>query len=201
MIKRVHQPSRFCIALLDVPQRYYNQASLLQYIARPERRVWPAPGKDPRENVDRAIVVTVHHESTVRTAIRTFPERHGLQITAAATGFRRVAFILYNQFFPVQLAFVGEHLGERVQAPIVKHSSIEGFLALLVLPHDHLPLTQITDHDSSLNQFVSDEMRGFVQAITLLVALLLSNALVDLAQMEISTRLFLAFVAFGTDFV
>jgi hypothetical protein len=60
-------------------------------------------------------------------------------------------------------------------------------LALLMLFHDHLPLTQISDHNGSLDQFVRDEMRCFMQTVLLLVALLLGNALVDLAQVLVST--------------
>src|SRR5947209_16062694 len=70
-----------------------------------------------------------------------------------------------------------------------------------MLFHDHLPLTQITNHNSSLNQLVSNEMRRFVQAITLLVAFLLGNALVNLAQVNIPARFLLALVPLCPDFV
>ena len=56
-------------------------------------RVWPSPGKEPRQNVDCAILIAVHDESTVRATVGPFPERHGLQIATPATGFGRVAFI------------------------------------------------------------------------------------------------------------
>ena len=46
----------------------------------------------------------------------------------------------------------------------------------------HLPLGKISDHNSSLNQFVSDEMRCLVQTVTLFVTLLFRNALVDLLK-------------------
>ena len=163
--------------------------------------MWPSPGKEPRKEIDRTIVITVHHESTFRAMVRPFPQRHGLYLATATTGFGRVAFVLYHQFFAIALAFVGEHLGEGVQAPIIEHSSIEDVVALLMLPHDHLSLTQITDHHSSLNQLVRDKMRCFVQAITLLVALFLCHTLVDLAQSAIATRLLLAGVAFRADAV
>src|SRR5258708_8297952 len=63
------------------------------------------------------------------------------------------------------MAFVREHFGERVESPIVKHSPIAVFVPLCMLFHHHLSLTQITNHHSSLNQFVSNEMRRFVQRI------------------------------------
>src|SRR5579859_7315874 len=67
--------------------------------------------------------------------------------------------------------------------------------------HDHLPLTQITNHNGSLNQFVRDEMRRFVQRVTLLVALLLCHPLVDLGEVNVSPRLLLAFGTLRSDFV
>ncbi len=99
------------------------------------------------------------------------------------------------------MALIREHLSERVESPIVKHSPIAVLVALLMLFHDHLSLTQITNHDSSLNQFVSDEMRRFVQAIALLVAFFLRDSLVDLREMDIPTRLLLALIPLGADFV
>jgi len=56
-------------------------------------RVWPQPGKEPHQDVDGAIVVAIHDESAFRATIRPFPERHGLLVPTAATGFRRLAFI------------------------------------------------------------------------------------------------------------
>src|SRR6266700_4960270 len=51
----------------------------MQHIALPEGSVWPAPGKKPRQNVHRAILVAIHDEFTIRTAIRAFPKGHCLQ--------------------------------------------------------------------------------------------------------------------------
>jgi hypothetical protein len=67
---------------------------LLHYTALPEESVWPRPGKEPHQNVDRAIFVTIHDESAFCAAIRPFVERHILSMSALATGFRRIAFIL-----------------------------------------------------------------------------------------------------------
>src|SRR5258707_791399 len=58
-----------------------------------------------------------------------------------------------------------EHFGERVESPVIKHRPIAVFVPLCMLFHHHLSLTQITNHHSSLNQFVSNEMRRFVQRI------------------------------------
>ena len=59
------------------------------------------------------------------------------------------------------MAFVSEHLGKGVQSPLIIHHPIEIFFALSMLFHDHLSLTQITNHRSSLNQCVRDEMRVY----------------------------------------
>ena len=56
-------------------------------------RVWPKPGKEPREDIDRAILVAIHHESTVQAMIRPFPQGHVLQVTTATTHLGRVALI------------------------------------------------------------------------------------------------------------
>jgi len=60
-----------------------------------------------------------------------------------------------------------------------------------MLFHNHLSLTQITNHHSSLNQLVSDEMRRFMQAIALLGAFFLSNPLVEYAQVNVTKRILL----------
>jgi len=83
------------------------------------------------------------------------------------------------EVFPVQLAFVDEHLHEGVQAPIVVDRSVEALVAFLVLLHHHLSLGKVSDHHSSLNQFVAYQVGCLVQAVFLFVALLLGNALVD----------------------
>jgi hypothetical protein len=62
----------------------------------------------------------------------------------------------------------------------------------------HLSLGKVTDHNGSLNQFVSDEMRRLVMTILLFVAFLLLNPLVHLAQADRATRLLLALVSLGT---
>ena len=72
---------------------FYTVLILMQHTARLGGRVWPVPGKEPRQNVDRTILVTVLDESTIRTTIGPFPQRHGLPVATATTGFGRVAFI------------------------------------------------------------------------------------------------------------
>ena len=83
-------------------------------------------------------------------------------------------------------ALVEHLLNKAVESPIVEDGPVEMFVTLLVLFGDHLPLGKITDHNGSLNQCVRDEMRGFVQTVLLLVALLLRNALVNLAQVLVA---------------
>src|SRR5258708_38889352 len=71
---------------------FYAVLILMQHIAL-QGSVWPSPGKKPRQDVDRAILVAIHHESTFHATVGPFPERHGLQIATPTTGFARVAFI------------------------------------------------------------------------------------------------------------
>ena len=52
-------------------------------------------------------------------------------------------------------AFIREHLGEGIQAPVVVNTPDYGACCALMLFHDHLSLSQITDHNGSLNQFVA----------------------------------------------
>jgi hypothetical protein len=66
------------------------------------------------------------------------------------------------EVFPVQLAFVGQHTEESVQAPIVENRPIEMLVPILMLLHHHLPLGKIADHNSTFNQFVAYEMRSLV---------------------------------------
>src|SRR5258708_35568047 len=61
--------------------------------------------------------------------------------------------------------------------------------------------TQITNYHSSLNQFVSNEMRCFMQAVALLVAFFLSNPLIDCAQMDRTPRLLFALVTLRSQLV
>ena len=137
--------------------------------------MWPEPGKVPLENVDRAVLITVHHEATVRigTAIDTLVEWHGLLALTAATHLARVPLIYDHQFFPREYALIVEHLHKAVESPIIVDGSIQMLIALFVLVRDHQPLGKITDHNGSLNQFVRDEMRCFMQTVLLFVALLL----------------------------
>ena len=131
------------------------------------------PGKEPPQLIDRAVLVAIHHQAAVPTAIRALPERHGLRVPAPAAGLARMAFILDFQHFPSENTLVGEHLDKLVQTPIVVHAAMQGFLMLGVLLGDHLPLLKMSDHHSPFNQFVSDEMGGLVQTVTALVALFL----------------------------
>ena len=55
--------------------------------------MWPQPGKEPLSDVDRAVLIAIHHEATIPTAIRALPQRHGLRVPTAATGLARMAFI------------------------------------------------------------------------------------------------------------
>jgi hypothetical protein len=59
--------------------------------------VWRKPRNEPLVEVDRAILVTVHHQTTVLmlTAIRPFPQGHILLVLALMAHLRRIAFAYY----------------------------------------------------------------------------------------------------------
>lgn len=42
--------------------------------------VWPEPGKEPRQDVDGAIFVSIRDESAFRTTAGSFPQWHSLQV-------------------------------------------------------------------------------------------------------------------------
>src|ERR1044071_6555237 len=88
------------------------------------------PGKEPLADIDRTVLITVHHEPTIPTAIRALSKRHGLLATTATTGLARMAFIYDFQDFPSQEAFVSEHLDKAIQPPVVVHRPMEGLLML-----------------------------------------------------------------------
>src|SRR5437667_4096607 len=64
-----------------------------------------------------------------------------------------------------------------------------------------MPCGKITDHNSSLNHFVSNEVGRFMHTVLLLVAFLFRDAFVDFAEMDVPPRLLLALVALGADLV
>ena len=53
----------------------------------------PQPGKEPLSDIDRAILIAIHDEAAVPTAIRALPQRHGLFAPTPAAGLARMAFI------------------------------------------------------------------------------------------------------------
>ncbi len=69
-------------------------------------RVWRKPRNEPFIDVDRAILVAVHDQSTVRTAIGALPQRHRLEPFAAVAHLARVVFIDHVQVFPKAFTFV-----------------------------------------------------------------------------------------------
>ena len=170
--------------------------------------VWPRPGKEPLVDVDRAILVAIHHQAAVRTAIRAYPEWHALLALADMAHPGRIALIDDREFFPKAQTLVGEHLHKTVKPPIIVHHAVAylplaplfGDLALLLLD-DHLPKGAIADHHSPFSQFVCDEMRGFVQTVAFFIAFLPGDPLVDLGEMDVPAGLLLALVPFGADLV
>ncbi len=171
-------------------------------------RVWPSPGNEPLVDVNRTVVVTVHHQAAVLTAIRSLPQWHGLLLLTAMTLLGGIAFTYKIQFFPKQQTLVGKHLHKAVESLIIIHHAVPnvsfsplfGGLAL-VFVHDHLLLRKITDDHSSFSQCARDEMRRFVQTVSLFVALLLGNAFVDLREMDVAARFLFALIALRADFI
>ncbi len=132
--------------------------------------MWPKPGNEPPVDVDRAILIAVHHQTTVRTAIRSFPEWHILLVLTDMTLLGRITFAYYREFFPVMQALVSKHLHKAIQTPIiVDHTIADAPLVpllrslILFLGNDHLPLGKIADHHSPFSQSVCDKMGGFMQ--------------------------------------
>jgi hypothetical protein len=78
---------------------------------------------------------------------------------------------------------------------------MQGFEMLGMLLGDHLPLGKISDHHRAFNQSVSDEMGGFVQTVTALVALLFGDPPVDLRKMNVPARFLFAVISLGADLV
>jgi hypothetical protein len=72
----------------------YAALGRLQHTAlRTSLSVWPSPGKEPHQDVDGAIVVSIHAESTFRALIRPLAQWHGVQIPTATTLLGCVALI------------------------------------------------------------------------------------------------------------
>ena len=59
---------------------------------------------------------------------------------------------------------------------------------ILLLFDDHLSLGKIVNDHGPFRQCASDEMGGFVQTVLLLAMFFLSNPLVDIGEMNGSTR-------------
>lgn len=55
--------------------------------------VWPKPGKEPPQDIDRAVFVTIPDEPTILATIGPLPERHGLEMPTATALFGCVALI------------------------------------------------------------------------------------------------------------
>src|SRR5712692_9578139 len=113
------------------------------------------------------------------------------------------------QFFPKAHTLVLKHLHKAVETPIIVHHAIThaplvalfGGLFLMVLLHDHLPLGEIANDNSSFSQFASDEMRSFMQTVAVFVAFAFRHPLVHLGEMDVPTGLLLTAVSFGAKLV
>src|SRR5438874_10664 len=110
-------------------------------------RVWRKPRNEPLVDVERAVLVAIHHQATVLilAAIRSFPQRHVLLLFAGVTRPGGIALINYREFFPKTQTLVFEHLHKAVESPvIIDHAVADLPLALLfgglvlLLLDDHL---------------------------------------------------------------
>ena len=72
--------------------------------------MWPQPSEEPPVDVDRAVLITIHHQTAVRTAIRADPQWHVFFSLADMAGLRRIALIYYIEFFPNVQTLVSKHL-------------------------------------------------------------------------------------------
>src|SRR5579859_2501266 len=86
--------------------------------------VWPRPGEEPLGDVDRAVLVRVHHQAAVLTAIRAYPERHVFFVLTDMTCFGGSAFADNIQFFPKAQTLVLQHLHKAVETPIIVHQTV-----------------------------------------------------------------------------
>jgi hypothetical protein len=173
-------------------------------------RVWRKPRNEPLVDVERAVLVAIHHQAAVLVlaAIRPLPQRHVLLVFAGMTHPGSIALINYREFFPKTQTLVCKHLHKAVETPvIVDHAvpyaplvSLFAGLALSLLD-DHLPLGKIADHHSPFSQSVRDEMGGFVQTVALFAALAFGHPLVHTREMDVAAGVLLAAVSLRADFV
>jgi hypothetical protein len=120
---------------------------LTKYTAGSHLPVWPKPGNEPLVVVDRAILVTVHHQATVlvRTAIRSLLQGHVLFVFTCNAHPGRIAFAYYIQFFPKAQTLVFKHLHKAVESLIIIYHVVADTLLIplltclvLFLGNDHL---------------------------------------------------------------
>jgi hypothetical protein len=88
------------------------------------KSVWPRPGKESLVDVDRAVVVTVHHYAAVPTAIRSLPQGHVFFVPADMAGPGRIALVDDMEFFPKTQTLALEHQHKAVEAPIIIHQAV-----------------------------------------------------------------------------
>ena len=122
--------------------------------------MWPSPGKELLEEVDRAVRVTVSHPPTVQvpTAIRPLPQGHRLPLAAAATVLGSVPLFDTFQSLPSMQTLVVQHLHQGVHAPVIEHRPVASAVLLLVGLGDHLTLGEIAHHHGTFNQSVGEEV-------------------------------------------
>jgi hypothetical protein len=83
--------------------------------------VWLRPRNEPPVEVDRAVLVMVHHQTTVLilTTIRALPQWHVLLALALVAHPGRIALINYREFFPIMQTLVPKHLHKAVESPVI----------------------------------------------------------------------------------
>src|SRR5256884_9300086 len=103
---------------------------------------------------------------------------------------------------------VGKHLHKAVEPPIIIYHTVTdaplvplfgGLLSFFL--NDHLPLGKIADYHSPFSQLVCDEMRSFMQPVSLFVRLAFGDPLVHLGEMDVPACFLLAAVTLGRTLV
>src|SRR5260221_11013089 len=85
------------------------------------KSVWRGPRNEPLVEVDRAVLVTVHHQATVLmlATIRPLPQWHVLLVLAGMAHLGRIALVYYRKCFPKAQTLVFEHLHKAVESPVI----------------------------------------------------------------------------------
>src|SRR5260221_10213164 len=99
-----------------LPFKQIDSLALTKYTAGRHLPVGRRPRKEPLVDVDRAVLVAIHHHAAVLmlTAIRPLPQWHVLLVLAGMAHPGCIAFVYDIQCFPKAQTLVFEHLHKAV---------------------------------------------------------------------------------------